>query len=214
MPSRVHPYSTFALVVCRHPGTGKWLAVQEAPRHQCLWWLPAGSVDPGETFPQAAHREAREEAGIAIRLLGVLRVEHECISPAVGYRMRVVFYAEPLDAAVPLKAEADEESTCAQWLGVEELRALQREGQLRGQELLLWAAHLERGGANFPLSVLGPETEGPPAAPPPEAGAAAAGGAGSGGSGSSSASAAAASTGDLLLPPWTSATLQTFQQTV
>jgi 8-oxo-dGTP pyrophosphatase MutT (NUDIX family) len=34
--------------------------------------LPKGHVDPGETPPQAAAREVREEAGVDVRLLGEL----------------------------------------------------------------------------------------------------------------------------------------------
>ncbi|HEU4975821.1 MAG TPA: NUDIX hydrolase [Baekduia sp.] len=34
--------------------------------------LPKGHVDPGETPPQAAAREVREEAGVEARLLGAL----------------------------------------------------------------------------------------------------------------------------------------------
>lgn len=39
-----------ALVVVRHPSTGKYLAVEE--QHDKGWWLPAGHVDPNETFAQ------------------------------------------------------------------------------------------------------------------------------------------------------------------
>jgi phosphatase NudJ len=39
--------------------------------------LPAGAVDAGENFVQAAHRETMEEAGIEINLLGILRVDYK-----------------------------------------------------------------------------------------------------------------------------------------
>jgi phosphatase NudJ len=56
------------------------------------WWLPAGRVDPGETFAKAALRETEEEAGVKVVLKGVLRVEHSLCTNLVA-RMRVVYYA-------------------------------------------------------------------------------------------------------------------------
>ncbi len=159
-------------------------------------------MDPGESFPEAAHRETLEEAGLAIRLLGVLRVQHECLSPEAGYRMRVVFYGEPLEDGAPLKSVADAESTQARWCSTAELAGMQSEGVLRGDDLLNWAEYLEKGGAIFPLSVFGAECAGP--GDPAEA-AASAGSSGQGGGAAASASA------DLLHPPWASATLKDFQ---
>jgi 8-oxo-dGTP pyrophosphatase MutT (NUDIX family) len=33
------------------------------------WWLPAGHVDPNESFQDAARRETMEEAGIDVNLV-------------------------------------------------------------------------------------------------------------------------------------------------
>ena len=63
----------FAVVIVRHPN-GKWLAVKETRNRG--WWLPAGAVDAGESFMKAAIRETKEEAGIDIELIGILRVEY------------------------------------------------------------------------------------------------------------------------------------------
>ena len=151
----------FAVVVCRHPTTGKWLAVNES--RQRGWWLPAGHVDRGQTFVEAAHRETEEEAGIAIKLVGVLAVEHT-LSDDSHARMRVVFLATPRDPAAPPKAVPDHESEGAAWLTVGELEALagHRPPQgLRGRELLHWARYLEAGGQAAPLGVLQKEQDGP-----------------------------------------------------
>lgn len=40
------------------------------------WWLPAGRVDPPETYENAAIRETLEEAGLKVQLKGILRLEH------------------------------------------------------------------------------------------------------------------------------------------
>ncbi len=52
------PTYSFALVVCRHPQTKKYLLVEEG----CSvgWWLPGGRVDPGEHFCESAIRETIE----------------------------------------------------------------------------------------------------------------------------------------------------------
>jgi 8-oxo-dGTP pyrophosphatase MutT (NUDIX family) len=82
----------FALVIVRN-FDGRWLAVNESRGRG--WWIPGGGVDKSETFIEAAHRETREEAGILIKLNGVLRVEHSPVGDKA--RMRVIFFAEPLD---------------------------------------------------------------------------------------------------------------------
>jgi 8-oxo-dGTP diphosphatase len=50
---------------------GQLLLVKQAyGKH--FWGLPGGIVDPGETPPQAAVREAREEVGVRVILQGVI----------------------------------------------------------------------------------------------------------------------------------------------
>jgi 8-oxo-dGTP pyrophosphatase MutT (NUDIX family) len=63
------PTWSFALVLVRL--SRRFLLVHER-KHGQLWYLPAGRVEPGETFAAAAHRETREEAGIDIVLEGVV----------------------------------------------------------------------------------------------------------------------------------------------
>ena len=82
------------MIICRNPKTGKFLAVNETKNRG--WWIPGGAVDAGETFRMAAVRECMEEAGIDIELKGVIAVEHRLFSES-GYKMRVIFYAEPRD---------------------------------------------------------------------------------------------------------------------
>jgi 8-oxo-dGTP pyrophosphatase MutT (NUDIX family) len=44
---------------------GKFLALQ---RHNGVWLLPKGHVDPGETLEETALREVREETGLVAKL--------------------------------------------------------------------------------------------------------------------------------------------------
>ncbi|GBF89791.1 hypothetical protein Rsub_02961 [Raphidocelis subcapitata] len=79
----------FALVVVRRPRDGKFLVTQEFAGQGM--WLPGGGVDEGESLAAAAVREAREEAGVAVRLTGVLTFE----AHHGGEWRRVIFLGEP-----------------------------------------------------------------------------------------------------------------------
>lgn len=141
-PTPTHCFS-LVLVKAGH----RFLLVQER-KHGQGWYLPAGRVDPGETFVEAALRETREEAGIDVVLEGVVRVEH---APRLdGQRIRVFFLARPKDDTPP-KSTADEHSLGARWVTLEEVRRL----PLRGDEVEAWlAACLEGRLPVAPMSLL------------------------------------------------------------
>lgn len=70
------------------------------------WDLPAGYLDPGESFEQAARRETLEEAGIAVALTALSGVYHSPPANAVTvvYRARA---ADP-DQRVQIDFESSE----------------------------------------------------------------------------------------------------------
>jgi phosphatase NudJ len=138
----------FALVVVRRGD--RFLLVQEA-KHDQLWYLPAGRVEPGETFAAAAVRETLEESGVPVELEGVLRIEH---SPREdGYaRVRVLFLARPVDDTPP-KREPDEHSLRAVWVRLADLPRL----PLRGEQVRNILEHVSLGGPVYPLSLIQPE---------------------------------------------------------
>jgi phosphatase NudJ len=144
------PTWCYALVVVR--SGDRFLLVHECKQDQ-EWYLPAGRVEPGESFAEAAVRETREEAGVPVRVVGVIRVEHT--PRAHGSRFRVVFVAEPADDTPP-KSVPDEESLGAEWVRLDELGRY----KLRGAEVRELFAYVAGGGAVYPLGLL--QAEGNP----------------------------------------------------
>lgn len=144
----------FAVVVCRHPETKNFLAVNECDRRG--WWLPAGHCERGQDFVATAQREAILEAGIDVDIKGVLAVEHTLITNTSA-RMRVIFYAEPLNLSDPPKSFPDKYSLGAKWMSLEQLgqlKGMRTPEGLRGEELLRWGHYLNRGGIIAPISIL------------------------------------------------------------
>ena len=74
------------------------------------WDLPAGYLDPGESFEMAARRETREESGIDVELVQLCGVYHSRPANAVS----AVFRARAIDSGAPV--ETDAESSDHAWV--------------------------------------------------------------------------------------------------
>ncbi|MFI5378258.1 MAG: NUDIX domain-containing protein [Tepidisphaerales bacterium] len=144
MPRDPIPTWCFSLVVVRRGD--RFLLVHER-KHGQLWYLPAGRVEFGESFMAAARRETLEEAGIPIRITGVIRIEHSHLPS--GARMRVIFLAEPADDTPP-KSIPDDESLGAAWVTLGELD----QHPLRGDEVRELFEYIASGGRVSPASIL------------------------------------------------------------
>jgi NADH pyrophosphatase NudC (nudix superfamily) len=81
------------------------------------WDLPAGYLDPGESFEMAARREAREESGIDVELVGLTGVYHSPPANAVT----AVFRARAVDGGAPVQTDA--ESSDHAWVARSEIAA-------------------------------------------------------------------------------------------
>ncbi|KAG7392888.1 hypothetical protein PHYBOEH_006275 [Phytophthora boehmeriae] len=142
---------SFALVVCHNKKYNRFLLVQEFANSG--FWLPGGRIDSGENPAQAAIRETKEEAGIDIRLTGLLKMEYHPKQDRNGgqyVRMRFVFYAEPLDCDQPPKSIPDYESAGATWCSADQVRSL----PLRGPEPVTFFDHVATGKPIFPLELI------------------------------------------------------------
>lgn len=137
----------FALVVVRKGN--RFLLVHER-KHGQRWYLPAGRVEFGETFPEAAKREVMEEAGVPISLDGILRIEHTPRSDGSA-RIRMIFLASPVDDTPP-KSAPDDESLEARWLTIEEIDTLGL--SLRSPEVIRLFEQVQRGVTLMPMSML------------------------------------------------------------
>lgn len=138
------PTHYFVLVVVRLGH--RFLLVHER-KHGETWYLPAGRVEAGESFVEAAKRETLEEAGIPIVVEGILRVEHTPYFDMA--RVRVIFVARPADDTSPLK-EPNEDSLEARWVSLEEMKTL----NLRGDEVREVFEYVAKGAPVYPLSLL------------------------------------------------------------
>jgi 8-oxo-dGTP pyrophosphatase MutT (NUDIX family) len=141
------PTWCFALVVVRRGD--QFLVVRER-KHGQLWYLPAGRVEAGETFAEAAHRETLEESGVPIVLEGILKVQHT--PSANGARLRLLLLARPADDTPP-RAVPNEHTLEARFVTLGELAAL----PLRGPEVKAIFEWVANGAAVAPMELLGAE---------------------------------------------------------
>ena len=108
-------------------------------------------MHPPFAHQQAAIREVKEEAGVDVRLTGVLTIEYS--AHGSGARMRVIFLGEPVSEPCVPKTLPDFESAGAVWATLEEIDAI----PLRGREPQVWCRHVATGGHVSPMSLFGRE---------------------------------------------------------
>ncbi len=110
---------------------GKVLLVQEKqPKVYGKWNLPAGRVDVGETIEQAAVREVLEETGFVVELGKKLTIQHFSAERPVMHGFAATITGGELK--IP-----EDELIGADWFTLDEILALQEEGKLRSEWIVL-----------------------------------------------------------------------------
>jgi 8-oxo-dGTP pyrophosphatase MutT (NUDIX family) len=145
------PVPVYAVVLVLVENSGHYLLVQEAkPDRGDPWFIPAGSVEPGESIIEAAKRETLEEAGLVIEPRYLMRIEH--VVPRGQDRQhphpelwRFVLVAEATGGK--LKTAGDDDSLQAQWFRPEQFGGL----KLRSDEVVDLVEMHRQGAALLPI---------------------------------------------------------------
>jgi ADP-ribose pyrophosphatase YjhB (NUDIX family) len=145
------PVPTYAVVLVLVEDDGRYVLVQEAkPERGYPWYIPAGTVEPGESIVEATRRETLEEAGLVVDPRRLLRIEHVIPRGQDGRvpapeLWRFVVVAEATGGT--LKTVADEHTLQAQWFRPEELQSL----TLRGDDMIELIEMHRRGAPGLPI---------------------------------------------------------------
>jgi len=92
------------------------LIARTSPRRRVIWALPKGWVEPGETIPDAALREIREETGLTGRLLEPLgQIGYSFYSPEDSARIQKTVHFFLVEYISGDTADHDHEVDEARW---------------------------------------------------------------------------------------------------
>ena len=124
------PADAFFYVIAVVEHDGRYLLVQE---NDHSWFLPAGGVELPEDLPSAVIRETREEAGVEVLPVSLLRAEYRWYPGENGISawMRFTIRAALTGSPDP-KQEPDHHSLRAGWFSIQQIESM----RLRGPEVL------------------------------------------------------------------------------
>jgi 8-oxo-dGTP pyrophosphatase MutT (NUDIX family) len=134
---------------------GEFLLVQEAKKEPGKWNQPAGWLDLKEDIIEGARREAFEETGLKIELLGLLGIYPllKVTNGVLRYPIKIIFAAKALDNNIKFNKE---ELLDAKWFSLEEIKSLGE--NLRDLDIINEVEDY-LAGKIYPLSVIKPITD-------------------------------------------------------
>ncbi len=137
----------------------KFLLVQEAVMEKGTWNHPAGWIDLYENIVDGAQREAEEETGLKIKMVGFLGVyallKKSQRTGKVIHAVKFIFAAEPLTEEIKLDQK---EIMAAKWFTIDEIKKLKADGLLRDHDITNEVNdYLE--GKVFPIEVVNKQYE-------------------------------------------------------
>ena len=138
-----HPHLTVAAIIERE---GKFLCVEEHPRHNNVINQPAGHVDAGESLINAVRREVLEETGFAFVPEYVVGLYYFTGTNGVTY-LRICFSGAIERQLHP--GPVDPEITRIHWLSADEI-----EHQNLRSPLVLNCLNDYRAGQHYPLQLI------------------------------------------------------------
>lgn len=126
------------------------LVTETGPLKAGKWSLPAGKVEPGETFAAAMAREVREETGVEVEPVDVLGVYHSLGTVEGVYGVNVVFRAIVRSG----QPTASDEHPDVRFVDRAEIGAMLADGVFRSGELMESILIDLDGGISLPVSTV------------------------------------------------------------
>ena len=124
---------------------GLVLIRRDNPPFQGCYALPGGFVEVGETVEAAAIREAREETGLEIELLGLVGIYSDPARDPRGHVVSAAFLARPTASSGELQAGSDASS--AEAFAIESLPPLAFDHERIIADALSLCARLQKDGS-------------------------------------------------------------------
>lgn len=126
----------------------KLLIIQEGiPKAYGLWNFPGGHLDENESIIKGALREAKEETGLDVQLIGILSIQRSLLGENI---VRIVFNAKKIGGHIHY--DRNEILDC-KWVTIEELEKKDI-NTLRVSPTFLDIVEDIKNNKNYPLKII------------------------------------------------------------